>query len=404
MSDVVDGLDRPAFFLNLARTGGDVVAFGRGGRRAYLVNHLGLVERVLGDDDAAYQNPYHPYAELSYRPAGRFLLQRSPGPADRAAYLQAMPAAFGEVAGEAVPTWAAPARGGPVDVCVEGKKLALRAMSRILFGIEPAGGASAFVEAASFLEECQASGALPGPGAPPALVARHRAAVSVEERGVAGIAAALYTGARAHDARIHDAILRTLLNGYNAVATAFAWTMHLLARAEDVQREVRREIAETLPGWPPEHAGILALRRLRAAVLESARLYPPAWLYGRQALRGHPLGGALVEPGAALYVCSYAIHRDRRYWTRPDEFLPERFGGASTRSEARAPLAYLPFGAGPRRCPAAHATVGQVMWLVAAVLHRHRVAPGSADPVRPRGLISLRPHPGVLLQVIPSGP
>jgi cytochrome P450 len=82
----------------------------------------------------------------------------------------------------------------------------------------------------------------------------------------------------------------------------------------------------------------------RHLVQEALRLYPIAWLLERAASREIELGNARVAPDHAIVVSPYAVHRNPRYWERPNEFLPERW---EARIDRRA---WIPFGAGSQGC------------------------------------------------------
>ena len=78
------------------------------------------------------------------------------------------------------------------------------------------------------------------------------------------------------------------------------------------------------------------------------RLYPPIWRMGRVALESFDLGGYRIPAGASICLPQYIIHRDNRWYDNPTEFRPERWTPEFRRQLH--PFAYVPFGAGPRRC------------------------------------------------------
>lgn len=55
-----------------------------------------------------------------------------------------------------------------------------------------------------------------------------------------------------------------------------------------------------------------------------------------------------MKPGEGLWLPIYAIHRDPQYYPNPKKFDPERFSDENKGNIN--PLAYLPFGVGPRNC------------------------------------------------------
>ncbi|MFI6502838.1 cytochrome P450 [Nonomuraea typhae] len=105
----------------------------------------------------------------------------------------------------------------------------------------------------------------------------------------------------------------------------------------------------------------LAQAPAEAAVRESLRLWPVAWLLGRPVERAHQVGGVRVKPGESVSVCSYLLHRDERHWPSPTRFLPGRWNGAGPAGP------YLPFGGGPFACAGAAVAQTLAIGLLAAL-------------------------------------
>jgi cytochrome P450 len=390
---VVDARDHAAFFLNLSRTGGPVVPYRAAGRPAFLVNRPDHAARVLADREGAFHNPYHPYAELAghYAPAGSLLLRlrRSGGPGAAGEAARAMRAAAAVFA-------CAAASAGEVGVDEALKRLTFRSTTRLLFGVDPGALAEEFVSAIGFIEECWGNGMFrEGAGGPPALAAPYARAVAVQDGAADWIIRRAGLGRESEGLR--TAVIRTLLNGYNATATALAWTLHLLAAHPDEQQRLRADLRAASAAEDDGRAA--RLPALRRVVREALRLYPPAWMLGRAARRPVRLGEVEIPAGAIVSVSPYAMQRHPALWERPSEFRPDRFAEAPG---DRPRLAYLPFGAGTRRCPAGAMVPGHVEVFLAAVLRDLRVEPANAAPVRPRGLVALRPDPPLRLRFLPE--
>ncbi len=393
---VADARDHAAFYLNLSRTGGAVVPYRAGGRPAFLVNRPDLAARVLGDREGAFRNPYHPYAELAgqYAPAGSLLLRLGRGAGARAA--------AGDTAREmedAARAFAASLREGE-PVCVEAalKERTFRSTARLLFGVDPGGGlAESFVAAIGFVEECWGNGLFrDGAGGSPELARAYEHAGAAQDAATDWIIrrAGLSDGGRGV-ASLRTAVLRTLLNGYNATGTTLAWTLHVLATHPDAQARLREDLRAA--GDDGRAARLPLLRRVESEVL---RLYPPAWMLGRTAARAVRLGEVEIPADAVVSVSPYAMQRHPALWDRPSEFRPERFAPAEAAGRPRGSV--LAFGAGPRRCPAAALVPGHLHAFLAVLLRTHAVEPADAVPVRPRGLVALRADPPLRLRFVPA--
>lgn len=129
------------------------------------------------------------------------------------------------------------------------------------------------------------------------------------------------------------------------------------------------------------------------------RLYPPAPAIGRMALVEDRIGEVVVPCGAAVVIAPWTLHRHRRLWEKPDDFLPDRF--LPERRAAIAKFAYLPFGAGPRVCLGQHYAMLEATIVFASLWRRLRFAPTGVGPGGLRHNITLQPKNGLHARVAP---
>jgi cytochrome P450 len=119
------------------------------------------------------------------------------------------------------------------------------------------------------------------------------------------------------------------------------------------------------------------------------RLYPPAPIITRTALKDFRLGDFLIPEGTVMFVPIYAVHHHPTIWDRPEQFDPERF--APEAAKARHRYAYMPFGAGPRVCIGNAFAVMEGVVVLAVLLQKIRLAATSSKPSRPIMKVTLRP-------------
>lgn len=93
-------------------------------------------------------------------------------------------------------------------------------------------------------------------------------------------------------------------------------------------------------------------------------------------------------------VCAYSLHRNGKYWHRPDAFLPDRFKERS----AYDTRCYVPFGGGPHICPASGLSTPILQLMLAYMIRRFRFSV-QGTRCKPRGLVGLRLHPGLWLKL-----
>jgi cytochrome P450 len=202
------------------------------------------------------------------------------------------------------------------------------------------------------------------------------------------------TGEGMDDRQVRDEVMTLLFAGHETTATALTWACYLLAVNPQHQDQVRTEVSGL---GTPGAEDLPRLTYTRMVLEETLRLFPPAWSFGRKAIRDDEVGGYGIPAGSLVWVCPFVTHRDPRFWERPETFEPERF--TPERAASRHRLAYFPFASGPRMCIGAHfaMTVAQLTLASIARRYRLRLAPGSS--VEPEALITLRPRGSVDLML-----
>src|SRR5205814_6887062 len=97
-------------------------------------------------------------------------------------------------------------------------------------------------------------------------------------------------GERMSDQQVRDEAITLFSAGHETTANALVWTWYLLAQHPQVERRLHEELDSVLPDRPPTADDVPKLTYARAVVSESMRLYPPAWIVGRQAKADYRLG------------------------------------------------------------------------------------------------------------------
>ena len=222
------------------------------------------------------------------------------------------------------------------------------------------------------------------------LIADHRAAPGQDDLlGLLLDARDEDSGAGLSDEEIRDEVVTLLLAGHETTAVALAWTWALLAQHPDVEARLHAEV-DAFDG-PLAFDDLARLPYTRAVFAEAMRLYPPAWVVGREAARDVRLDGVPVAAGTTILFGPLWLHADPRFWDAPERFDPDRF--APDRKGDRHKFAYLPFSAGRRGCIGEPFAWMEGVLVLATVARRWRL--GLAGPVPP-------PHGSVTYR--PSGP
>ncbi|HEX9945540.1 MAG TPA: cytochrome P450 [Thermoanaerobaculia bacterium] len=144
-------------------------------------------------------------------------------------------------------------------------------------------------------------------------------------------------------AELAEVFLSFVFAAAGSVGFVLGWSLYLLGTNPPTDAE---------PAW---------------VVREALRLWPVAWLLGSRPARRHEVAGVEVTPRDEVVVCPYLVHRHPRYWDDPASFRPERWATVDSHR------AYIPFGWGPHRCPAASLSLQLVEDVLKVMLDGYRL-------------------------------
>jgi cytochrome P450 len=204
-------------------------------------------------------------------------------------------------------------------------------------------------------------------------------------------------GSRMTDRQLRDEVMTLFLAGHETTALSLSWTWYLLALHPEIERKLVAELKETLNGRSVTVADLLRLSYLEMVVKESMRLYPPAWIIGREALQNFEINGYTIPRGAQVTVSPWLMHRDQRYFEQPEEFRPERWASEQIRQLPK--YAYFPFGGGPRLCIGNSFALMEAKLILATIAQKLHLDLVPAQTVKPLPSITLRPKNGIKIIV-----
>lgn len=203
---------------------------------------------------------------------------------------------------------------------------------------------------------------------------------------------------------VRDELLTLLLAGYETTAVTLTWAWWLLDQHPEVIDAVRQELAAVIGDRPPTYDDVERLHLTRSVVAETLRLRPPAWINERTVVGDLELGRYRPPRGTLLFIPTWVLHRDPRWWCDPQEFRPQRWLDADGRYDEKSPGqprgAYLPFGAGAHACIGSSFAWTEAVLALAVLLPKwHPTLAPDAD-VRIRASITLRPAHGMPMRVV----
>jgi cytochrome P450 len=195
------------------------------------------------------------------------------------------------------------------------------------------------------------------------------------------------------DRQLRDEMMTLFLAGHETTAIVLAWTWYLLASHPDAATKLAEELDQVLGGRAPTMADLPRLRYTEHIVQESMRLYPPAYVIGREPLEKCVLGGFNVPAGQTIFMSQWVLHRDPRYFDSPDEFVPERWASEAIKRLPK--YAYFPFGGGPRICIGVNFAMMEACLILATMAQQWHLTLTPGHPVEPLPQMTLRPANGI---------
>ena len=201
-------------------------------------------------------------------------------------------------------------------------------------------------------------------------------------------------GYRPSDRQVRDEALTLFLAGHETTANALLWTWYLLARHPEVERRLHDEVDGADFSRDPMELWA-SLEYTRRVFRESMRLYPPAWIFGREAREPVKLvGGYDVGAGTTVLIAPLVLHRRPDLFPDPERFDPERWLRGDT-----PPFAYVPFGGGARRCIGEEFAWTEGVLVLARLARAFRFEMCDEREVETVALVTLRPKGPVAMRV-----
>lgn len=179
------------------------------------------------------------------------------------------------------------------------------------------------------------------------------------------------------DQQVRDEALTLFSAGYETSANGLTWTLPELSKHPEVEAKLVEEVRRVLGDRTPTINDLRAMPYLEMVIKEGLRLHPPAVGIVREPIRDVTIGGYTIPKGSAVFVSQHVLHRDPRYFTQPQAFMPERFAADAPPIER---YAYFPFGGGPRICTGQAFAMMEMQIILAMLVQRFQfeLTPGQS--------------------------
>jgi cytochrome P450 len=156
---------------------------------------------------------------------------------------------------------------------------------------------------------------------------------------------------------IHDQVLTLIVAGHETTASQLSWAIASLAHFPEWQEKIKQN--ETFADQ---------------ILLETLRLYPALWVFGRRVEKEITTDGIHLKKGAILSISPFILQRKSDEWIAPQEFNPERFLDPALGSSL------LSFGAGPRACMGRNFALLEARTALLEIVRRFQILPMAPVP------------------------
>jgi cytochrome P450 len=185
--------------------------------------------------------------------------------------------------------------------------------------------------------------------------------------------------------------------------TTMEWAMAELMKRPIIMKKAQEEVREVVGRKSKVVVNdVNQMCYLKCIIKETLRLHPPVpFLVPRETSASARLGGYDIPCKTRVYVNSWAIHRDPKFWEKAEEFLPERFSSNNNPMDfIGKDFQYIPFGGGRRVCPGMSAGLATVEFVLANLLYWFDwELPGSAEELDMSEVFGLAIHKKVPLHL-----
>ncbi|KAK6976670.1 cytochrome P450 3A2 [Biomphalaria glabrata] len=198
-----------------------------------------------------------------------------------------------------------------------------------------------------------------------------------------------------------------ILAGVETIATALQGIMFCLAQHPEVQVKVVREVDEVITDLDNiEYEQLSQLKYTEQVINEGLRLFPLLSYVTRLTKETKKYGDITIVKGTVVQIPLGPLMVDPDHWTDPYKFDPDRF--TPENKAKRDPMAYLPFGYGPRICLGQRLAMMELKIVLAYLLKNfqfglsERSEPKKGETIKMElfGSTVLRPQKPVLIEAI----
>lgn len=196
------------------------------------------------------------------------------------------------------------------------------------------------------------------------------------------------------------------LDAYESASIALSFMCFQLAIHPEIQEKVRQEVNTVLTkcGGQLDYESLKDLTYTEQVFYETLRIDPAIPVLTKICTKSCQLRGndglvCQVEPGNIAVISLYGLHADKKYWTNPEKFDPDRFNPNQVGDGLK--FVFLPFGEGPRICVGRKLAMIELKVAIIQILRNYclEISDKTVFPIKRDTSFSTYPESGLWIKV-----
>eukprot|EP01012_Entosiphon_sulcatum_P004823 TRINITY_DN1199_c1_g1_i5.p1 TRINITY_DN1199_c1_g1~~TRINITY_DN1199_c1_g1_i5.p1 ORF type:complete len:282 (+),score=27.47 TRINITY_DN1199_c1_g1_i5:511-1356(+) len=201
------------------------------------------------------------------------------------------------------------------------------------------------------------------------------------------------------NAQIVEQLLTFLFAGHDTTTNLLSWAIYYIATEAGIFQKVQIEVDAVFDTHPTlSYEALSQLTYLTCVIKETLRLKPGAPGRGRTLVVEDELGEHPLPANSIVGWSAYATHRLPDVWPEPDKFNPDRFSESARKPQAGA---FIPFGAGPRRCVGEPLALMEAAVVLSLLVRNFSFEMASSEPLQEAVSLTMHVANGVWMVFYP---
>ena len=217
---------------------------------------------------------------------------------------------------------------------------------------------------------------------------------------------------------LRDQLGTFLAAGHDTTAALLSFTIYQIykhERRDEIVKLLREEATNVLGPLEAlsskhsiQYQHTAKLKYATACLQETLRLDTPGPIIARQATKKTSMLSSQnvkipIPEGTSIWLAIYLLHRDKKYWSDPTLYKPERWlnkNSTNTSRPSRPSTSYIPFSYGARNCVGQRFAMLEAATLLSLIVYRFDIELDEKKPplIRETALVN-RPRDGLWVKL-----